>query len=81
VVRVETQGWRELGVVVSCGRCVRKGRRTELDVGGEPPDNSHGSTAERTRPESEARRIAWLSPRTTTPPAKRNASATARQIE
>ncbi len=59
MVRVETRGWGELGVVVSCGTCVRKGRRTELDLGGgEPLDHSHGSTAERTRPESEARRIA-----------------------
>jgi len=33
---------------------LRKGRTTELDlVGGEPLDHPHGSTAERTHPESE----------------------------
>jgi hypothetical protein len=50
----------ELGVVVSCGTCVRKGRRTELDLGrGEPFDHSHRSTTARAGPESESRRSPW----------------------
>lgn len=50
----------ELGVVVSCGTCVRKGRRTELDLGrGEPFDHPHGSTTARAGPESESRRSPW----------------------
>jgi hypothetical protein len=50
----------ELGVVISCGTCIRKGRRTELDLGrGEPFDHSHGSTTARAGPESESRRSPW----------------------
>ena len=42
--------------MVSCGTWVREGWRTELHLGrGEPFDDSHGSTAERTRPEGEDR--------------------------
>src|SRR5712692_9168614 len=50
----------ELGVVVSCCTCARKGRRTELDLGrGEPFDHSHGSTTARAGPENESRRNHW----------------------